>query len=58
MGWITVQKDNAEFTKERNDQKPNLSRKRGRARAPQRAVDGLTCNEAQVEALLSEGEST
>lgn len=28
------------------------------ARVPRRGDDGLTCSEAQVEALLSEGEST
>jgi len=53
-----VKKDNAESSKGHNDQKSDALRKRGSARTPQRAADGLTCNEAQVEALLSEGEST
>jgi hypothetical protein len=57
-GGITVKKGNAELSKGRSDQKSDKLRKRGSARAPQRAVDGLTCSEAQVEALLSEGEST
>lgn len=33
-------------------------RKPAGLRAPRRGDDGLTCSEAQVEALLSEGEST
>ena len=33
-------------------------RKQAGARPPQTTGDGLTCNEAQVEDLLSEGEST
>jgi hypothetical protein len=53
-----MKNDNAKFPKGHNDQKSEAVRKRGSARAPQRAGDGLTCNEAQVEALLSEGEST
>lgn len=53
-----MKKDEAELPKEHNDQKPDESCKRGRARAPQRTGNGLTCNEAQVEALLSESEST
>jgi hypothetical protein len=53
-----MEKDDAELSKEHNDQKPDEASKRGGARATQRAGDGLTCNEAQVEALLSEGEST
>jgi hypothetical protein len=53
-----MKKNHAEFSKERSDQKSDTSRKRGSARAPQPAGDGLTCSEAQVEALLSEGEST
>ena len=36
----------------------SIVRKPGVARAPRRDDDGLTCSEAQVEALLSEGEST
>ncbi len=55
---MTVKQDKTKFSKGHNDKKSDKSRKRGSARAPQRAGDGLTCNEAQVEALLSEGEST
>ena len=54
----TVKKDNAKSSQGHNDQKSDKLRKRGSARAQQRDGDGLTCNEAQVEALLSEGEST
>lgn len=32
--------------------------KHASARSHKRDVDGLTCSEAQVEAILSEGEST
>ena len=32
--------------------------KRHGPRLPPRGVDGLTCSEAEVDALLSEGEST
>ena len=53
-----MKSDNAKSPKEHSDQKSDELRKRGSARAPQRVSDGLTCNEAQVEALLSEGEST
>lgn len=53
-----MKKDKIKFSNEHNDRKSDPVRKRGSARAPQRAGDGLTCNEAQVEALLSEGEST
>ncbi len=42
----------------RNEQPSDNPRRRAGAREPQPAGDGLTCNEAQVEALLSEGEST
>ena len=57
-GAKTVKKDNAKPPKKGNDQKADHLRKRDSARAPQRVGDSLTCNEAQVEALLSEGEST
>ena len=57
-GGTTVKKDDAKSSKAPNDQKSDKLHKRGGARPPQPAGDGLTCNEAQVEALLSEGEST
>lgn len=53
-----MKNDNANPLKGQSDRKADTLRKRGSARAPQRPVDGLTCSEAQVEALLSEGEST
>ncbi len=53
-----MKKDKIKFSNGHNDQKPDTVRKRGSASAPQCTGDGLTCNEAQVEALLSEGEST
>lgn len=53
-----MKKENVKSPKGPSDQKSDELRKRGNARASQRAGDGLTCNEAQVEDLLSEGEST
>lgn len=57
-GEKTVKKDTAKFPKGHNDEKFNKGRKQSSARVSQPAGDGLTCNEAQVEDLLSEGEST
>ena len=57
-GAKTVKKDNAKPPKRHNDQKADTVQKRGGAGVAQRTGDSLTCNEAQVEALLSEGEST
>ena len=51
----TEKKMTAIAQKPQKDKKPV---KRTGLRAPQRAVDVLTCNEAQVEDLLSGGEST
>lgn len=53
-----MKEENVKSAKGHSDQKSGTVRKRGSARTSQRASDGLTCNEAQVEALLSEGEST
>ncbi len=36
----------------------NKSLKRAGSRSPRRGVEGLTCSEAEVDALLSDGEST
>ncbi len=44
--------------KGRSAEKSGTVRKPSGARVPRRADDGLTCSEAQVEDLLSEGEST
>lgn len=52
-----MKKDTVETSKKHSDQKSDKLPTRGSARTP-RAGDGLTCNEAQVEDLLSEGEST
>jgi hypothetical protein len=48
----------AKWPKRHDSTKFDTARKPVGARAPQRAGDGLTCTEAQVEDLLSEGEST
>ena len=42
----------------RRADEPRGTLRKPAARAPRRGDDGLTCSEAQVEALLSEGEST
>jgi hypothetical protein len=56
-GETTVKKDNARFPAGRGDGKPEASRKQAGPRPPA-SGDVLTCSEAQVEDLLSEGEST
>ena len=53
-----MKKNPAGVTKGRTDEQRGTVRKPGGVRAPRRGDDGLTCSEAQVEALLSEGEST
>jgi hypothetical protein len=53
----TVKNDNTKSLTGRNDQKSNSLRKQA-ARAPQPSSVRLTCNEAQLDALMSEGEST
>ena len=53
----TVKKDNTKSPTGRNDKKSDTFRKQT-ARAPQPASVRLTCNEAQLDALMSEGEST
>ncbi len=53
-----MKKNPASVLKRRADGKSGTVRKPAGARAPRRGDDGLTCSEAQVEALLSEGEST
>jgi len=53
-----MKKNPASVLKGRADGKSGTVRKPVSARAPWRGDDGLTCSEAQVEALLSEGEST
>ena len=39
-----MKNDNAKSPKEHSDRKTDTVRKRGSARAPQRAGDGLTCS--------------
>ena len=53
----TVKNDNTRSSTGRNDRKSN-SLRRQPARAPQPTIVRLTCNEAQLDALMSEGEST
>jgi hypothetical protein len=52
-----VKKDNTKSPTGRNDQKSDTFRKQA-SRAPQPTSVRLTCNEAQLDALMSEGEST
>lgn len=56
-GETTMKKDKARFPKGRGDGKPDAARKQAGLRPPVNG-DVLTCSEAQVEDLLSEGEST
>jgi hypothetical protein len=53
-----MKKNPVSVSKGRADESRVTLRKPAGARAPRRGDDGLTCSEAQVEALLSEGEST
>jgi hypothetical protein len=53
----TVKNDSTKSSTGRNDRKSNSLRKQA-ARAPQPTSVRLTCNEAQLDALMSEGEST
>jgi hypothetical protein len=53
----TVKNDNTKSPTGRNDQKSETFRKQA-ARAPQPTSLRLTCNEAQLDALMSDGEST
>jgi hypothetical protein len=53
-----MKKDAARVPREHRKAKSGGSGKPAEAGAPPPAGDGLTCNEAQVEELLSEGEST
>ena len=55
---LNMKKDKADFPKRHSNRQSAKSRRRVSAGAAQGADDGLTCSEAQVEALLSEGEST
>jgi hypothetical protein len=53
-----VKKSKAGLPKGHTDEKVDEERKPNRAHTPQRGGDGLTCNEAEMEGILSEGEST
>ncbi|HEX9743588.1 MAG TPA: hypothetical protein VGA17_12450 [Nitrospiraceae bacterium] len=53
-----MKKNPASVSKGRTVEKFGTVPKPDGARVPRRGDDGLTCSEAQVEALLSEGEST
>lgn len=50
-------KNKEKSQKERSDQKANLLRKWGSVRLPQPTSVRLTCSEAELEELMSEGES-
>lgn len=54
----TIEKENAKSQKGRNDQKSDSVHTRNSARMPQPVSIHLTCNEAELEALMSEGESS
>jgi len=51
-------KDNTKSQKERNNQKSDRSRKGGSTRVHQPNAGYLTCNETELETLMSKGEST
>ena len=53
-----MKKNPASVPQRRADGKSGTVRKPVSARVPRRGDDGLTCTEAQVEAVLSQGEST
>jgi hypothetical protein len=53
-----MKKDKAKSQKRRNDLKSDMTRKWGRERVLQPSSVHLTCNEAELEALMAEGEST
>jgi hypothetical protein len=53
-----VKKIKAKPAKGHTDRPSDAVRKPGVARLPQPIGDGLTCSEAQIEDLLSKGEST
>ena len=54
----TIEKENAKSQKGRNDQKSDSVHTRNSARMPQSVSIHLTCNESELEALMSEGESS
>ena len=53
----SVKNDNTKSSTGRNGRKSNSLRRQA-ARAPQPTIVRLTCNEAQLDDLMSEGEST
>ena len=57
-GWSIVKKNKAKPVERQIDGRSDAVRKQANARPPRPADDGLTCNEAQIEDLLAEGEST
>ena len=54
----TIEKEKAKPQKGRNDQKSDSVHTWNSARMPQPVSIHLTCNEAELEALMSEGESS
>ncbi len=57
-GGRTVKKVKPKPAERGHDAPSGTAPKRAKPRPPQPVEDGLTCNEAQVEDLLAEGEST
>lgn len=57
-GGQTVKKNKPKPAERGHDGPPDAVPKQAKPRLPRPAEDGLTCNEAQVEDLLAEGEST
>lgn len=57
-GGQTVKKNKLKPAEQGHDGPPGAVPKQAKPRLPQPVEDGLTCNEAQVEDLLAEGEST
>jgi hypothetical protein len=53
-----VKKDKVRVPRGRKSEKSDALRKQTGTGPPQPAGDALTCNEAQAEDILSEGEST
>jgi hypothetical protein len=53
-----MKKDNAKFQKGHNDRRSDTLRKWGSERVVQPSSAYLTCNEAELEVLMSEGESS
>ena len=58
MGEHTMKRDNAKSQEGRHDQKSDPAHTGSSARMPQPVSIRLTCSEAELETLMSEGESS